>query len=414
MMDLQAQDRAHRIGQKKIVTVFRLVSNSPVEEKILSRATEKLNMSEIIVEAGKFDKSSVDEDTSLERLKLMELLLTDFDANPKVASSNLASSDDEADGDQDGAEGEADVDFNELLSRNDEDYDLYRKIDSGMYRSDELFQSAGLITDPNDIPDWIRYPSGKPEEEPIDDATVGRRAAKASIAYNDGLTDHQFLKLMEKQADADEAASKEKKRQWHEKRIGGDLSTKVNLTNSSDLKSDQPTNASNSLPDAVNDRLISICKSIIALKEDKTKRRRSDIFREKPCPQTYPDYYSIIKHPIAINDIFQKCRAKTYMSVSEFIKDWDLMFANAKAYNGEGSWIVLDALELDAELKRLLIKNHLNEMLEPPKSTLRIKISLKTSNTSTRPEPSKRKADQSLSPMISKKARINEPKSFLG
>ena len=45
MMDLQAQDRAHRIGQKNIVSVFRLITNSPVEEKILSRATEKLNMS---------------------------------------------------------------------------------------------------------------------------------------------------------------------------------------------------------------------------------------------------------------------------------------------------------------------------------------------------------------------------------
>jgi ATP-dependent helicase STH1/SNF2 len=406
-MDLQAQDRAHRIGQKKIVTVFRLVTNSPVEEKILNRATEKLNMSEIIVEAGKFDKSSVEEDTSLERFKLMELLLTDFDSNPKVAASTLESSDDEGEGDQDGGEGETEVDFNELLSRNDEDYELYRKIDSGEYMSDELFESAGLITNPGDIPDWIRYPSGKPEDETIDETALGHRAAKAAVSYNDGLTDHQFMKLMEKQADADEVASNERKRQWLEKRVGGESGTVASSTVTNGPKSDLTMHTTNPLPDAVIDRLISICKSVIALKEDKTKRRRSDIFREKPCPQTYPDYYSIIKHPIAINDILQKCRAKAYSSVAEFLKDWEIMFANAKTYNGEGSWIVLDGMELDAELKRLVLKNNLSEKTEPQKSALRIKISLKsTKDTSDQPEASKRKADQSLSPKISKKARL--------
>ena len=79
MMDLQAQDRAHRIGQRSDVSVFRLVTYSPVEEKILSRATEKLNMSELVVEAGQFDKRSVENDNSLERMRLMEVLLTDFD-----------------------------------------------------------------------------------------------------------------------------------------------------------------------------------------------------------------------------------------------------------------------------------------------------------------------------------------------
>ena len=56
MMDLQAQDSAHRIGQKKRVRVFWLITYSPVEEKILSQATEKLNMSEIVV-ANEEDES---------------------------------------------------------------------------------------------------------------------------------------------------------------------------------------------------------------------------------------------------------------------------------------------------------------------------------------------------------------------
>jgi hypothetical protein len=34
-MDLQAQDRAHRIGQKKQVNVYRFVTEETIEEKII-------------------------------------------------------------------------------------------------------------------------------------------------------------------------------------------------------------------------------------------------------------------------------------------------------------------------------------------------------------------------------------------
>ena len=40
-MDSQATDRAHRIGQKKTVHVYRLVTKSSVEERILRRARQK-------------------------------------------------------------------------------------------------------------------------------------------------------------------------------------------------------------------------------------------------------------------------------------------------------------------------------------------------------------------------------------
>ena len=43
-MDLQAQDRAHRIGQKKEVKVLRFLSINTIEEEIYARATRKKNM----------------------------------------------------------------------------------------------------------------------------------------------------------------------------------------------------------------------------------------------------------------------------------------------------------------------------------------------------------------------------------
>ena len=44
--DMQAQDRAHRIGQTNEVRVLRLCTVNSVEEKILAAARYKLNVDE--------------------------------------------------------------------------------------------------------------------------------------------------------------------------------------------------------------------------------------------------------------------------------------------------------------------------------------------------------------------------------
>ena len=52
-MDLQAQDRAHRIGQKKPVKIFRLVTEDTIEEKILDRAMKKLHLDALVIQNGR-------------------------------------------------------------------------------------------------------------------------------------------------------------------------------------------------------------------------------------------------------------------------------------------------------------------------------------------------------------------------
>ena len=62
--DLQAQDRAHRIGQKKPVQVFRLVTEHTIEEKVVERAQQKLKLDAMVVQQGRLkekDKLSRDE-----------------------------------------------------------------------------------------------------------------------------------------------------------------------------------------------------------------------------------------------------------------------------------------------------------------------------------------------------------------
>ncbi|CCH60183.1 hypothetical protein TBLA_0C03810 [Henningerozyma blattae CBS 6284] len=51
--DLQAMDRAHRIGQKKQVKVYRFVTDNSVEEKILERATQKLKLDQLVIQQNR-------------------------------------------------------------------------------------------------------------------------------------------------------------------------------------------------------------------------------------------------------------------------------------------------------------------------------------------------------------------------
>ena len=48
--DLQAMARAHRIGQKKTVKIFRLVSAGTVEEEILERAKRKMVLDHLVIQ----------------------------------------------------------------------------------------------------------------------------------------------------------------------------------------------------------------------------------------------------------------------------------------------------------------------------------------------------------------------------
>ncbi|CAB9508745.1 Probable chromatin-remodeling complex ATPase chain [Seminavis robusta] len=68
--DLQAQDRAHRIGQKRPVQVFRFVTEHTIEEKIVERAQQKLKLDAMVVQQGRLkDKGKMSRDDLLEAVR---------------------------------------------------------------------------------------------------------------------------------------------------------------------------------------------------------------------------------------------------------------------------------------------------------------------------------------------------------
>ncbi|KAF8359152.1 isw-1 [Pristionchus pacificus] len=66
-MDLQAQDRAHRIGQKKQVRIFRLITENTVDERIIERADMKLRLDSMVIQQGRLaeEKKTLGKDEML-------------------------------------------------------------------------------------------------------------------------------------------------------------------------------------------------------------------------------------------------------------------------------------------------------------------------------------------------------------
>lgn len=66
MKDLQAMDRAHRIGQKKVVNVYRLITRGTLEEKIMGLQKFKLNIANTVVNQQNAGLQSMDTDQILD------------------------------------------------------------------------------------------------------------------------------------------------------------------------------------------------------------------------------------------------------------------------------------------------------------------------------------------------------------
>ena len=153
--DLQAQDRAHRIGQENEVRVLRLITVDSVEERILAAARYKLNMDEKVIQAGKFDQRS----TGSERQEHLQSILREEEDDD--AEENEVPDDDVV---------------NQMISRSEEEFELFQIMDMEKKREEEEFGDLGKprLIDVCELPKFLLH-----TEEDIDTMEIDEAAEKA-------------------------------------------------------------------------------------------------------------------------------------------------------------------------------------------------------------------------------------------
>ena len=195
-MDIQAQDRAHRVGQKKEVRVFRLISMSPVEEGILERARFKLGIDQMVIQSGKFNaQSSADE-----RKDLLQAVLRE---GVKYGSEVRAPSD---------------AEINAMMARTPEEIDLFSAIDAEIEEKDrQAWKDEGRGDDgpptrlmsEDEVPGFIKNQEEIMEQQKGPEQELGRggkgRQTKAAVSYAEELTDKEFERALERGEDPYEA-----------------------------------------------------------------------------------------------------------------------------------------------------------------------------------------------------------------
>ncbi|TGZ81146.1 hypothetical protein EX30DRAFT_319573 [Ascodesmis nigricans] len=371
--DLQAQDRAHRIGQKNEVRILRLITSNSVEERILERAQYKLDIDGKVIQAGKFDNKSTNE----ERDALLRIMLEGED---KEDADNEELDDDE---------------LNEICSRNDQELILFKKMDEERNR-DPLYGSFGnlpRLMSEAELPDVYLQEHVAPSNEPTGPVGRGARERKI-ISYDDGLTEEQWSEAIDDDDDTVEDAIRRKqqrieRRATNKARRMGEYDESPGPESPGPASSSPPTVkkkrgrksaaekrrmeeetpepkskkrqrvgkggyvVSDGLTPGNRAMLQSACEAIYdhvkAVEDPETGRPRFEIFDKLPSKKLFPDYYHIIKTPISFNEIRKRMRNGDYTNLDLFKADFKQMFENARTYNEEGSMVYEDANAMDAE-----------------------------------------------------------------
>lgn len=370
--DLQAQDRAHRIGQKNEVRILRLISSNSVEEKILERAQYKLDMDGKVIQAGKFDNKSTNE----EREAMLRVMLESADA----AETNEQ---EEMDDDE----------LNLVMMRADSELEVFQRMDAERMKREKYGPGKKLprLLSEAELPD-IYVSEDAPVVDDIQD-TFGRGARERTrVKYDDGLTEEQWLEAVDNDEDTIEAAVARK----DAKKVQRTVNREKRLRAGNGLgNSPPPSRDSSESPqpkkrgrkakgekrkldeisvdgDAIapprkrgrqakvmetlspDERatlqkiLNSVYDTLLDLEEpsmDKSLGPRPiiDPFLDLPAKQLYPDYYMHIKAPICMNQIKKKINRNEYQNMRQFRNDIGLLCNNCRTYNEDGSMLYLDA-----------------------------------------------------------------------
>ncbi|KAL6465562.1 hypothetical protein MHYP_G00256950 [Metynnis hypsauchen] len=330
--DLQAQDRAHRIGQQNEVRVLRLCTVNSVEEKILAAAKYKLNVDQKVIQAGMFDQKS----SSHERRAFLQAILEHEEENEE---------EDEVPDDET---------LNQMIARNEDEFELFMRMDLDRRREDARNpKRKPRLMEEDELPSWIIKDDAEVERltcEEEEEKIFGRGSRhRRDVDYSDTLTEKQWLRAIEDgnlEEMEEEIRLKKRKRRRHvdkgSRREDGEKAKK--------RRGRPPAEKLSPNPPKLTKQMTAIIETVINYR-DGSGRQLSEVFVQLPSRKELPEYYELIRKPVDFKKIKERVRNHKYRSLGDLEKDVMLLCHNAQTYNLEGSQIYEDSIVLQSVFK---------------------------------------------------------------
>uniref|UniRef100_A0A4W3GQL3 SWI/SNF related BAF chromatin remodeling complex subunit ATPase 4a n=1 Tax=Callorhinchus milii TaxID=7868 RepID=A0A4W3GQL3_CALMI len=328
--DLQAQDRAHRIGQLNEVRVLRLCTVNSVEEKILAAAKYKLNVDQKVIQAGMFDQKS----SSHERRAFLQAILEHEE--------------------QDEEEDEVpdDETVNQMIARSEEEFELFMRMDLDRRREEARNpKRKPRLMEEDELPNWILKDDAEVERltcEEEEEKMFGRGSRqRKEVDYSDSLTEKQWLKAIEEgNLEEIEEEVRQKKARKRSKRD-------VDPPKDDDEKKKKkrgrpPAEKLSPNPPHLTKKMKKTVDAVIKYKDSNTGRQLSEVFIQLPSRKELPEYYELIRKPVDFRKIKERIRNHKYRCLNDLERDVMLLCQNAQTYNLEGSLIYEDSIVLQS------------------------------------------------------------------
>lgn len=264
-MDIQAQDRAHRIGQKQKVKVLRFISRDTIEEDILGKAAFKKNMDEKVIKAGLYNVRYSEQER---KNKLLDILKN------------------EKEEEQEEDEIPDDSQINEYISRSDEEFKIFEKMDQERYLNENKYEKLKEIKEnmgyddetikkinyrllqEYEVPSWVKISKDDLKNEGLEELGKGMRI-RQKVNYKDDYDEddlesesesHKYLRKKKKTRDYQDSLSVSYKK----KKLDSETSQLALSNQASQLDPEEDENKSSSKSFYSNKLKIEIPKKIIS------------------------------------------------------------------------------------------------------------------------------------------------------
>ncbi|XP_034386484.1 transcription activator BRG1 isoform X2 [Cyclopterus lumpus] len=380
--DLQAQDRAHRIGQQNEVRVLRLCTVNSVEEKILAAAKYKLNVDQKVIQAGMFDQKS----SSNERRAFLQAIL-EHEEQDEVWGQEVCLRINEED------EVPDDETVNQMIARSEEEFDQFMRMDLDRRREDARNpRRKPRLMEEDELPTWILKDDAEVERltcEEEEGKLFGRGSRqRKEVDYSDSLTEKQWLKSVSPMQAIEEGTLEEieeevrHKKTTRKRKRDRDLDLPGPSSSSGgrgrgDKDEDgrrqrkrgrPPAEKISPNPPALSKKMRKIVDAVIKYKDSASGRQLSEVFIQLPSRKELPEYYELIRKPVDFRKIKERIQGYRYRSLGDLERDVMLLFQNAQTFNLEGSLIYEDSIVLQSVFTSLRQKVEKEEESEGEES----------------------------------------------